>query len=45
MPATCLNRGSFPQALVGGISNVLIVLRSQGVPPPTVRAVAWACLR
>jgi hypothetical protein len=34
-----------PQALVGGISNVLEALRAEGVPAPAVRAVAWACLR
>lgn len=33
------------QALLGGVGNVLEVLRAEGVPAPTVRGVAWACLR
>lgn len=34
-----------PQALLGGISNVLEALRAEGVPAAAVRAVACACLR
>ncbi|PSC74954.1 Myosin-J heavy chain isoform A [Micractinium conductrix] len=33
------------QSLLGGVSNVLASLRSEGVPAPTVRALAWGCLR
>ncbi|KAL4420012.1 hypothetical protein ABPG75_007110 [Micractinium tetrahymenae] len=37
--------GSPWRALLGGVGNVLEVLRAEGVPAPTVRGVAWACLR
>ena len=37
--------GAAMQALLGGVTNLLETLRAAGVPPPAVRAVAWACLR
>lgn len=51
MPPKCVSlrlrllRHALLQALLGGVGNVLEVLRAEGVPAPTVRGVAWACLR
>lgn len=44
-PAACCAAPRPLQALLGGVGNVLEVLRAEGVPAPTVRGVAWACLR
>ena len=33
------------RALLGGIANIVEVLRSQSVPPAAIRAVVWATLR
>ena len=33
------------QALLGGLSNVLEAMRTEGVPPPACRAVMFGALR
>ncbi len=35
----------WPQALLGGITNVMETLKNEGVPSPAIRAVAGAALR